>query len=66
VWGSKTEFAPGLRPARGHSWASRVLEQRRSDLELLVTHRISLHGLPGVRDQLRAGRAIKVEVEPRV
>jgi hypothetical protein len=50
----------------GTPGASRVLEQRRSDLELLVTYRISLEGLPGVCDQLRARRAIKVEVEPRV
>jgi len=43
--------------------AIRLLEQGRLDLEPLVTHRIGLEELPGAVDELRAGRAIKVEVE---
>jgi threonine dehydrogenase-like Zn-dependent dehydrogenase len=42
--------------------AIRLLEQGRLDLEPLVTHRISLAELPGAVEELRAGRAVKVEV----
>jgi threonine dehydrogenase-like Zn-dependent dehydrogenase len=44
--------------------AIRLLEQRRLGLERLVTHRIGLAELPAAVDELRAGRAVKVEVEP--
>jgi threonine dehydrogenase-like Zn-dependent dehydrogenase len=44
--------------------AIRLLEQRRLDLEPLVSHRIGLEDLPASVDELRAGRAVKVEVEP--
>jgi len=44
--------------------AIRLLEQRRIDFQPLVTHRISLEELPAAVDELRAGRAVKVEVEP--
>ena len=54
------------RPEDVFPTAVRVLEQRRPDLEPLVTHRISLDELPPAIDELRAGRAIKVEVEPPV
>jgi threonine dehydrogenase-like Zn-dependent dehydrogenase len=43
--------------------AIRLLEQGRLDLEPLVTHRIGLEELPGAVEELRAGRAVKVEVE---
>ncbi len=43
--------------------AIRLLEQGRLDLEPLVTHRIGLEELPAAVDELRAGRAVKVEVE---
>jgi threonine dehydrogenase-like Zn-dependent dehydrogenase len=44
--------------------AIRLLEQGRLDLEPLVTHRIGLDELPAAVDELRAGSAVKVEVEP--
>jgi threonine dehydrogenase-like Zn-dependent dehydrogenase len=44
--------------------AIRLLEQGRLDLEPLVTHRIGLEGLPAAVEELRAGTAVKVEVEP--
>jgi 2-desacetyl-2-hydroxyethyl bacteriochlorophyllide A dehydrogenase len=43
--------------------AVRLLEQGSVDLEPLVTHRIGLAELPGALEELRAGRAVKVEVE---
>jgi threonine dehydrogenase-like Zn-dependent dehydrogenase len=43
--------------------AVRLLEQKRIDLEPLVTHRISLPELPAALEELRAARAVKVEVE---
>jgi threonine dehydrogenase-like Zn-dependent dehydrogenase len=43
--------------------AIRLLEGRRLDLEPLVTHRIGLEELLGAVEELRAGRAVKVEVE---
>jgi len=43
--------------------AVRLLEQRLIDFEPLVTHRIALRELPGAVEELRAGRAVKVEVE---
>lgn len=43
--------------------AIRLLEQGRLDLAPLVTHRIGLEELPAAVDELRAGRAVKVEVE---
>jgi threonine dehydrogenase-like Zn-dependent dehydrogenase len=42
--------------------AIRLLEGGRLDLEPLVTHRIALDELPGAVEELRAGRAVKVEV----
>jgi threonine dehydrogenase-like Zn-dependent dehydrogenase len=42
--------------------AIRLLEGGRLDLEPLVTHRIPLAGLPEAVEELRAGRAVKVEV----
>ena len=45
--------------------AIRLLEQGRMDFEALVSHRIGLDELPAAVDELRAGRAVKVEVEPR-
>jgi threonine dehydrogenase-like Zn-dependent dehydrogenase len=54
------------RPENVFPTAVRVLEQRRPDLEALVTHRISLDDLPDAIDELRAGRAIKVQVEQPV
>jgi threonine dehydrogenase-like Zn-dependent dehydrogenase len=42
--------------------AIRLLEGGRLDLEPLVTHRIALEELPGAVEELRAGRAVKVEV----
>jgi 2-desacetyl-2-hydroxyethyl bacteriochlorophyllide A dehydrogenase len=44
--------------------AVRLLEQGRIDLSPLVTHRIELDQLPAAIDELRAGRAVKVEVQP--
>jgi threonine dehydrogenase-like Zn-dependent dehydrogenase len=44
--------------------AIRLLEQGRLDLEPLVTHRIGLEELPAAVRELRAGRAVKVEVAP--
>jgi 2-desacetyl-2-hydroxyethyl bacteriochlorophyllide A dehydrogenase len=43
--------------------AIRLLEQGRIDLEPLVTHRIGVEELPAAVEELRAGRAVKVEVE---
>jgi threonine dehydrogenase-like Zn-dependent dehydrogenase len=43
--------------------AIRLLEQGRIDFEALVTHRIPLDGLPAAVEELRCGRAVKVEVE---
>ncbi len=43
--------------------AIRLLEQGRIDFEPLVTHRIGLEELPAAVEELRAGRAVKVEVE---
>lgn len=51
------------RPEDVFPTAVRLLEQGRPDLELLVTHRIGLDGLPEAIEELRAGRAVKVEVE---
>jgi len=45
--------------------AIRLLEQGRIDFEPMVTHRIALEELPPAVEELRAGRAIKVEVEFR-
>ncbi len=45
--------------------AIRLLEQGRIDLAPLVTHRIGLDELPAAVEELRAGRAVKVEVAPR-
>jgi threonine dehydrogenase-like Zn-dependent dehydrogenase len=42
--------------------AIRLLEGGRLDLEPLVTHRIGLEELPAAVEELRAGRAVKVEV----
>jgi threonine dehydrogenase-like Zn-dependent dehydrogenase len=42
--------------------AIRLLEGGRLDLEPLVTHRIGLEELPRAVEDLRAGRAVKVEV----
>lgn len=42
--------------------AIRLLEQGRIPFERLVTHRVSVDELPGAIDELRAGRALKVEV----
>jgi threonine dehydrogenase-like Zn-dependent dehydrogenase len=43
--------------------AIRLLEGGRLDLEPLVSHRIGLEELPAAVEELRAGRAVKVEVE---
>ncbi|MGH8985651.1 MAG: zinc-dependent alcohol dehydrogenase [Acidimicrobiia bacterium] len=43
--------------------AIRLLEQGRIDLEPLVTHRIRLEELPEAVEELRAGRAVKVQVD---
>ena len=43
--------------------AIRLLEQGEIDFGPLVTHRIELEELPGAVDELRAGQAVKVEVE---
>jgi threonine dehydrogenase-like Zn-dependent dehydrogenase len=42
--------------------AIRLLEQRRIPFERLVTHTVSVDELPGAVEELRAGRALKVEV----
>jgi 2-desacetyl-2-hydroxyethyl bacteriochlorophyllide A dehydrogenase len=42
--------------------AIRLLEQRRIPFERLVTHRVGVEELPAAIDELRAGRALKVEV----
>ena len=42
--------------------AIRLLEQGRLNLEPLVTHKIGLEELPAAVDELRAGRATKVQV----
>jgi threonine dehydrogenase-like Zn-dependent dehydrogenase len=42
--------------------AIRLLEQGVIDLRPLVTHRVSLEELPAAVEELRAGRAVKVEV----
>ena len=42
--------------------AIRLLEGGQLDLEPLVTHRIGLEELPAAVEELRAGRAVKVEV----
>jgi threonine dehydrogenase-like Zn-dependent dehydrogenase len=43
--------------------AVRLLEQGAIDFEPLVTHRISLHDFPATMDDLRSGKAVKVQVE---
>jgi threonine dehydrogenase-like Zn-dependent dehydrogenase len=43
--------------------AIRLLEQGRIDLEPMVTHRIRLEELPRAVEELRTGRAVKVEVD---
>ncbi len=43
--------------------AIRLLEQGRIDFARLVTHRVAVDELPAAIDELRAGRALKVEVE---
>lgn len=43
--------------------AIRLLEQGRVDWSLLVTHRVGVEELPDAVEELRAGRALKVEVE---
>ncbi|MDQ3669400.1 MAG: alcohol dehydrogenase catalytic domain-containing protein [Actinomycetota bacterium] len=43
--------------------AIRLLEQGRLDLDPLVTHRIRVDDLSGALEDLRGGRAVKVEVE---
>jgi threonine dehydrogenase-like Zn-dependent dehydrogenase len=43
--------------------AIRLLEQGEIDFSPLVTHRIELAELPGAVEELRAGHAVKVEVE---
>lgn len=40
-----------------------LLEQERLDLRPMVTHRIGLEALPATVEELRSGRAVKVEVE---
>src|SRR5205823_593072 len=52
------------RPAEVFPTAVRLLEQGRIDFEPLITHRIALAQLPAAVEELRAGRAVKVEVEP--
>jgi 2-desacetyl-2-hydroxyethyl bacteriochlorophyllide A dehydrogenase len=51
------------RPDEVFPTAVRLLERGQVDLEPLVTHRIGLPALPGALEELRAGRAVKVEVE---
>jgi 2-desacetyl-2-hydroxyethyl bacteriochlorophyllide A dehydrogenase len=43
--------------------AVRLLEQGRIDFTPIVTHRIAVDELPAAVEELRAGRALKVEVE---
>jgi threonine dehydrogenase-like Zn-dependent dehydrogenase len=43
--------------------AVRLLERRLIDFEPLITHRITLAELPEAVEELRSGRAVKVEVE---
>ncbi|HET9674230.1 MAG TPA: alcohol dehydrogenase catalytic domain-containing protein [Gaiellaceae bacterium] len=43
--------------------AIRLLEQGRADWDALVTHRVGVEELPSAVDELRSGRALKVEVE---
>jgi threonine dehydrogenase-like Zn-dependent dehydrogenase len=43
--------------------AIRLLEQQRIDFSPIVTHRIGVDDLPAAIDELRAGHALKVEVE---
>ena len=43
--------------------AIRLLEQGRVDWSRLVTHRVGVEELPDAVEELRAGRALKVEVE---
>ena len=43
--------------------AIRLLEQGRIPFERVVTHRVGVEELPGAIEELRAGRALKVEVE---
>jgi L-gulonate 5-dehydrogenase len=43
--------------------AIELLERREIDPTPLVTHRIGLDDLPEAVEELRAGRAVKVEVE---
>jgi 2-desacetyl-2-hydroxyethyl bacteriochlorophyllide A dehydrogenase len=51
------------RPDEVFPAAVRLLERGQVDLEPLVTHRIGLDELPGGIEELRAGLAVKVEVE---
>jgi threonine dehydrogenase-like Zn-dependent dehydrogenase len=51
------------RPDEVFPAAVRLLERGQIDLEPLVTHRIGLPELPDALEELRAGRAVKVEVE---
>jgi len=52
------------RPEDVFPTAVRLIEQGSIDFEPLVTHRITLPELPGAVEELRAGRAVKVEVDP--
>jgi len=52
------------RPEDVFPTAVRLLEQGKIDFEPLVTHRIMLPELPEAVEELRAGRAVKVEVQP--
>lgn len=52
------------RPEEVFPPAVRLLEQGQLDLEPLITHRIALPELPGAVEELRAGRAVKVHVQP--
>jgi threonine dehydrogenase-like Zn-dependent dehydrogenase len=51
------------RPEEVFPTAVGLLEHGPVDFEPLVTHRIALPELPGAVEELRAGRAVKVEVE---
>jgi threonine dehydrogenase-like Zn-dependent dehydrogenase len=51
------------RPDEVFPAAVRLLEREQIDLAPLVTHRIGLPELPDALEELRAGRAVKVEVE---
>lgn len=53
------------RPEEVFPVAVRLLEQGQVDFELLVTHRVRLSELPDAVEELRSGRAVKVEVEFR-